>query len=237
MGSIDRGDRPSREESVVDRQGFDEVVEIMRRLGQGDEAAMVTLYERFGGPITAAVHHVAGTRGRRLPRDDAQSVVFEVCLELQKVAAAWSPQGGALPWVWARHRVANVVDRELGRWAQPLDEADLAQVEQVPQPVEIDADERAWATFERIVPSHESLRLLHEAFDRSGVSSRDRELYLEYECEKAAGNLAPATTLGPLFALKESAVRQAVRRVRQRLLRLAAVDERFSSLVDLPLFA
>ena len=32
----------------------DDLVAIMRRLAEGDDAAAVTLYERYGGPIAAA---------------------------------------------------------------------------------------------------------------------------------------------------------------------------------------
>jgi hypothetical protein len=243
---------------VVDRHGFDELVAIMGRLAQGDEAAVVTLYERFGGQIGAAAQAVAAARGRRLGRDDLEGVVIEVCFELARVAGGWSPEGGALPWVWARHRVANVVDRELGQWTEPLDEQRMAQLAEGPD-VGDDADVRdvggpaggthsvvgaahardapVWPVFERIAADHHGARLLLDALERSGTSRRDRELWLEYVCEKAVGNAAPATTLSPVFALKESTVRQAARRVRQRVRRLAATDERFAPLIDLPVVA
>ena len=32
-----------------------------------------------------------------------------------EVAGSWSPEGGAMPWVWARQRLANVVDGFLGQ--------------------------------------------------------------------------------------------------------------------------
>jgi hypothetical protein len=222
---------------LVDRQGFDDVVAIMQRLAEGDEAAVVTLYERFGGPIAAAVHRVAAARGVRLRRDDVAGAVLEVCFELGRVAGAWSPDGGALPWVWAHHRVANVVDHELGQWTEPLDDARLPDVAEPALRPRRSHDAPVWPAFERIVADHESARLLREALDRTGVSQRDRELWLEYMCEKATGNPAPATTLGPVYAMKESAVRQAARRVRRRVRSLATSDEQFAALIDLPLLA
>jgi putative NADPH-quinone reductase len=84
---------------------------------------------------------------------------------------------------------------------------------------------------------HNDARLLHDALERSGISARDRELWLEYVCEKAVGNPSPATTLGPVFAMKESTVRQAARRVRQRVHRLATTDERYAPLIALPVLA
>jgi hypothetical protein len=226
----------------VDRQGFDELAAIMDRLAQGDEAAVVALYERFRGRIAGAVQRVAAIRGARLRTDDLEGVVVEVCFELARVAGAWSPDGGALPWVWARHRVANVVDRELGQWTEPLDEQQLSHVvdDAAPDPDSESAPARdvpMWPVLERIAADHHGARLLLDALERSGISRRDRELWLEYVCEKAVGNPAPATTVGPVFAMKESTVRQAARRVRQRVHRLATTDERYAALAGLPVLA
>jgi hypothetical protein len=226
----------------VDRQGFDELAAIMDRLAHGDEAAVVALYERFRGRIAGAVQQVAAIRGARLRPDDLEGVVVEVCFELARVAGAWSPEGGALPWVWARHRVANVVDRELGQWTEPLDVQQLAHVvdDAAPAPNSGSApacDVPMWPVLERIAADHHGARLLLDALERSGISRRDRELWLEYVCEKAVGNAAPATTVGPVFAMKESTVRQAARRVRQRVRRLATTDERYASLAGLPVLA
>jgi hypothetical protein len=226
----------------VDRQGFDELAAIMDRLAQGDEAAVVALYERFRGRIAGAVQQVAAIRRARLRPDDLEGLVVEVCFELARVAGAWSPDGGALPWVWARHRVANVVDRELGQWTEPLDEQQLAHVvdDAAPTPDYGSTPARdvpMWPVLERIAADHHGARLLLDALERSGISRRDRELWLEYVCEKAVGNPAPATTVGPVFAMKESTVRQAARRVRQRVRCLASTDERYAPLAGLPVLA
>jgi hypothetical protein len=225
----------------VDRQGFDELAAIMDRLAQGDEAAVVALYERFRGRIAGAVQQVAAIRGARLRPDDLEGVVVEVCFELARVAGAWSPDGGALPWVWARHRVANVVDRELGQWSEPLDEQKLAHVVDDAAPPDSGSapagDAPMWPVLERIAADHHGARLLLDALERVGISRRDRELWLEYVCEKAVGNPAPATTVGPVFAMKESTVRQAARRVRQRVRCLATTDERYAPLAALPVLA
>ncbi|MGH9286924.1 MAG: hypothetical protein ACRD0V_01285 [Acidimicrobiales bacterium] len=226
----------------MDRQGFDELVAIMGRLAQGDEAAVVMLYERFRGRIAGAVQQVAAARGMPLRPDDVEGVVVEVCFELARVAGAWSPDGGALPWVWARHRVANVVDRELGQWTEPLDEQQLAQVADVDAPAPDSPpaharDASMWPALERVAADHHDARLLLDALERSDISRRDRELWLEYVCEKAVGNPAPATTVGPVFAMRASTVRQAARRVRKRVHRLATTDERFAPLAGLPVLA
>ena len=226
----------------MDRQGFDELAAIMDRLAQGDEAAVVALYERFRGRIAGAVQQVAAVRGMPLRPDDLEGVVVEVCFELARVASAWSPEGGALPWVWARHRVANIVDRELGQWTEPLDEQQLAYGADIAAPAPetgpgLARDAPMWRVLERIAADHQGARLLLDALERSGISRRDRELWLEYVCEKAVGNPAPATTVGPVFAMRESTVRQAARRVRQRVRRLATTDERYAPLAGLPVLA
>jgi hypothetical protein len=216
----------------------DDLAVVMRRLAEGDEAAVVTLYERYGGPIAAAVQRVVRQRRGRIDRDDLDGIVFEVCFELASVAGAWSPEGGALPWVWARRRVANVVDRVLGQWAEPLDEARLAAVGAEREPAAAWVGEGTMLpAFASLVPNLASARLLSEALDEARISTRDRELLFEYAYEKHSGNTSPATTVAPEFGMREVSVRQAFRRARQRLLGLAACDERFASLADLPLLA
>ncbi len=217
-------------------QGDDALVQIMRRLAAGDQAAVVTLYERYGGPIAAAVRRTARSRPGRLDHDDIDGLVFEVCFELAAVAAAWSPAGGALPWVWARHRVANAVDRVLGIVVEPLED------ERLPQPDTVaagpDADGASLLdTLGQLAPDMASAGLLSEALDRGRVSRRDGALLLEYAYEKHSGNASPAATVAPVFGMKEVSVRQAARRARQRLLRLAATEDRFGPLADLPLLA
>jgi hypothetical protein len=414
----------------------DDLVQVMQRLAAGDEAAVVTLYERYGSSIAAAVRHVARSRPGRLDDDDVGGAVLDVCFELARVAGGWSPAGGALPWVWARHRVAGAVDRALGQQAQSLDDQRTEVLDRLavgaapgpstaepslldtldrlaaqdqplgsgPGPTLADAtmgsavrnwtsqgsgspgsaspgsgspgsavrsaspgsavQELAsrgstvrsassgstvrsassgsgsprlaahgsvvhgsgghslaslWSAAHRSAvvgpaapgsaspgsavhstaehgsapyrspsperamrdsPENGSLAsrsaggpraddprtrgagggatavvdltdpadaglsetsvgvgLLAEALDRGGVSTRDRELLLEYAYEKHSGNGAPATAVAPLFDMREVSVRQAARRTRERLLRLAASEERFAPLADLPLLA
>jgi hypothetical protein len=363
----------------VEPQGCDkddELVQVMRRLATGDEAAVVTLYERYGSSIAAAVRHVARSRPGQLDDDDVGGAVLDVCFELARVAGGWSPAGGALPWVWARHRVAGAVDRALGQQAQSLDDQRaevldrlaagvapgpsgdepslldtlnrLASHGPATEPSLVDAaavtgsgdggrasrvdapailasgsghggrrslvdaaavtgsgdhartslvdaaavpgpgDGAQAASGSRGAPSSVGastrsaplvavagrapavtaprvldltepepagatpapaagagvdrvgsvgVGLLAEALDRGGVSTRDRELLLEYAYEKHSGNAAPATAVAPLFDMREVSVRQAARRTRERLLRLAASEERFAPLADLPLLA
>jgi hypothetical protein len=377
MARVRSGLRPGREEETeVEAQGCekDDLEQVMRRLAAGDEAAVVTLYERYGSSIAAAVRHVARSRPGRLDDDDVGGAVLDVCFELARVAGGWSPVGGALPWVWARHRVAGAVDRALGQQAQSLDDQrsevldrlgagaapgpaapeaslldtlnrlaaqDAASRQPVvvhattvgvrpgpageatpavgpgltstpggpsahgpvsegpaadpgvastpggpsahgpasdgspahgsprelslvgasrapadgspgdPAPVDPAAVRAESQTLSRgalaVAPERIDLTdspgaavgvgLLAEAMDRGGVSIRDRELLLEYAYEKHSGNGAPAASVAPMFDMREVSVRQAARRTRERLLRLAASEKRFAPLADLPLLA
>jgi hypothetical protein len=221
-------------------RGDVELVAIMARMGEGDEAAAVTLYERYHGPIAAAVHRAARHRRGRIDPRDVDAVVMDVCFELATIAARWSPAGGALPWVWARHRVANVVDRFLGPWAEPLDDTRLAAVAEGDGRLEgaaPAADGSLLDALDRLVPDLASARLLAQALDEAAISPRDRELWFEYQYEKHSGNASPAATVAPVFGMREASVRQAARRARRRLLRVVTTDDRFAPLADLPLLA
>jgi hypothetical protein len=127
----------------------------------------------------------------------------------------------------------------LGQWADPLDDERLARLDrQMAEAAAPRADDGSLLeALERLVPDMASARLLAEALDHERISRRDREIWLEYAFEKHSGNASPAATVAPEFDMKEVSVRQAARRARLRLLHLAASDERFAPLADLPLLA
>lgn len=254
-GADARGTGRSGRTVRTGRSGRDELVAIMARLAAGDEAAVVTLYERFGGQIAGSVQRVARTRPGRIDRDELDGLVFEVCFEMMTVARSWSADGGALPWVWARQRVANVVDRVLGHVAEPLDEDQLADRPVVSMQIDtfctrdavgrcrsVSMVERVAAgsmldALERVSPDMASARLLTEAIDEAAISPRDREVMFEYAYEKASGNRAPAATVAAAFGMEEATVRQVFRRARVRLRSLVASNERYAPLAELPLLA
>ena len=172
---------------------YDDLAQIMGRMAGGDEAAVVTLYERYGGPIAAAVRRVARHRPGRLADDEVPGVVLEVCFDLVPVAGGWSPEGGALPWVWARHRVANVVDRALGQQFHPLDEVRLAALDRLaaPPPGPASDEPSLLTTLGRMVPDLAGAALLAEALDRGGVSTRDPRAVPGVRLREALGQRRP----------------------------------------------
>jgi DNA-directed RNA polymerase specialized sigma24 family protein len=222
-------------------QEFDDLVAVMARLSEGDESAVVTLYERFGDRVAGTVRAVLRERGLTLVHDEVGGLVLDACLAIAGVAGAWSPDGGAMPWTWARRRIERCVDRLLGQRTVPLDEH-LHLVESWVAPgayVGLDPDDgRPLCTaLAGLSATDDRVRLLDDAFDRAAVSPLDREVCLQYAAEQHTGNRSPATTVGAMFALKEPTVRQRVRRSRERLRRLAAADSRFAPLGELPLLA
>jgi DNA-directed RNA polymerase specialized sigma24 family protein len=231
-----RGGHPT-----VDSQRFDDLVGIMARLAEGDEAAVITLYEQFGDRVAGTVRAVLRERGLTLVHDEVGGLVLDACLAIAGVAGAWSPDGGALPWTWARRRIERCVDRLIGQRTVPLDEH-LHVVES-----QATGAYAGFAALDDGRPLCTALagqsaidarcRLLDDAFDRAAVSPLDREVCLQYAAEQHTGNRSPATTVGAMFALKEPTVRQRVRRSRERLRRLAAAETRFAPLAQLPLLA
>src|SRR3546814_12996564 len=57
----------------------------------------------------------------RIGDDDVLDLSLDAAIDLAKIARAWQP-GGALPWVWARRRIAALVHGHVGTFAQSLDE-------------------------------------------------------------------------------------------------------------------
>jgi len=223
----------------VEPARWDELVEIMGQLAGGDETAAFALYERFGDKVGGTVRAVLRTRRFTLGRDEVDGLVLEACLAIAAVARAWSPDGGALPWVYARRRIENCVDRLAGQYALSLDTVGLDALEEVApaRPSVADGERPLVDAFADLVAVDDRCRLLHDALDRARVTSTDRELTLRYAVEQGSGNRSPATTVAAMFDLRDAAVRQRVHRSKSRLRAVAASEQRFAPLADLPLLA
>ena len=218
---------------------WDELVEVMGELAAGDETAAFALYERFGDKVGGTVRAVLRARGLTLVRDEVDGLVLEACLAIAAVATAWSPEGGALPWVYARRRIENCVDRFVGQHALSLDALGPDVLEDAaPRRHRGAAGGRPLVdAFADLAAVDERCRLLHDALDRARVTPTDRELTLQYAVEQGSGNRSPATTVAAMFDLRDAAVRQRVHRSKSRLRAGAASEQRFAPLADLPLLA
>lgn len=216
----------------MDAQGEQELAVIMGRVAGGDAAAVFALVERFGAELRRAVRVEAARRGARLSAEDLEGLVLDVAMALGSCASGWTP-GGAPPWVWARRRVANVVDRHVGQWADPIERHDADE----PAPAPAAAVELATVELVASVAGRDpAVALLFEGVQRV-ASPRDVSVYFDVIIEQAGGNLAPAAAVARLHGVAPTTVRQQHRRVRTRLQRLAASDPRFAPLASLAVVA
>jgi hypothetical protein len=224
----------------MDRDRFARLVELMATMASGRIAAAFELRDEFGGSLRRAVRRALRARNVELPAAEVEELVDDVALVLFEHAAAWRPEGGALPWVWAQHRIANAVDRHLGSFADELDEERLTRWEAG----RLDraggagpCDEEA--SFDLLVSMAERdprIGALAEAL-RQVATPRDRELWLEMRVQEVLGDPAPAASVGRGHGVSAAAVRQQRHRVGVRLRDLASQDDRYASLASLPCVA
>lgn len=214
----------------VDRE---RLVAVMAAAAAGEPGAPVALASEFGAPLTAVVrselrrHHV-----HRVDADDLGGLVLDCAFALADCAGGWDPDG-ALPWTWARARLAAVVSAWVGQFAESFD---------------VDRHDRmangstAWGAHEpaftevlgHLAKRNPVVALVREALDEVG-SPGDQELLLTYAAQQRAGDHSPAVTLSAMTGLSPDAVRQRVSRMRRGLRALAQGDPRFAVLADLDL--
>jgi hypothetical protein len=212
------------------------LADIMRAMADGDAAAVVHLHQEFFGPMAAVVrvelrrHHVF-----HIDPDDLNGLVLDVCFALSSCARAWNPDG-ALPWQWARPRVAAVVSSWVGQFAESFDpDRHGGGTVTVAEPWSGD-EPSMLELLDDLALRHPALGLLREALGLVG-SLRDQELLIAYVAQQQAGDTSPAFTLAATFNVSPEVVRQAVSRMRRGLRDLAASDDRYEILSGLALMA
>jgi hypothetical protein len=211
---------------------FERVVVLMARIAERDRAALFSLADEFGGPIVAAVRsHLRHMGVDHIARDELDGLAIDACEAIWDVAPAWDPEGGALPWVWASHRVRAVAARHVGQHADPLDERAAAEA---PAPVPLPGTEADETTLLRRLAAHDAdCALLLEALDRV-TTPRNQAVVLAVRVQERLGDPAPAATVARQFGMRSDAVRQVKRRTLLRLRDLAAREARYEPLADLP---
>lgn len=206
---------------------------VMAGLAAGDEAMVVALFERFGGEVRATVASAARRDGWTVDARDVDEVVFEACEAVAAAAGGWRPDGGALPWVFARKRIEAIVRRRRAeRRRVAFDEAIHGHL----------APPRAWAGDERppldvlgaLGTEHQRCALVIALLDEV-VPARDQEVLLAYALQQDAGDPSPASTVGAALAMSPSAVRKAVSRGRARLRSAVGDDRRWAPLAGMAL--
>lgn len=203
------------------RVGDPDVATLMARLADGDGTAIVELIAFHGHRIAGVLRRHLGFAGiPHLPRDEMDGLIVDACLELQTVAGSWRP-GGALPWWWAERRLAGVVHRWIGMFAEHLED----DVEPLPDPVPAAAcaEESVDAVLRRLLATEPALEVLSQAAAAARVDDDALVCILDYAMQQDQGDPSPSATLAPRYGVAPDALRQRVSRTRRRL--RAAVDD------------
>ena len=207
--------------------------ETMCRLGAGDAAAVWSLIDDFGDDLAKVARTIISATGRRDVLDDpgrVEGIVVDIALHLFQEAHAWDPQGGALPWVWARRAIEKIVYADLGHRSVELD--DLARDHSGAAPAAPSLVVEVDATLAVIAERDEAVAKLVEAISLVG-SPRDAAVHTEYRIQHAAGDPSPANTVAESFGLRPANVRQIDGRMKRKLRQLAEDDSSFSEIGDL----
>jgi hypothetical protein len=219
----------------MERERFARLVELMGAMAGGRVEAAFDLREEFGGSLRRAVQRVLRARQADLPRSEVDDLVADAALVLFEHAGSWRPEGGALPWVWAQHRIANAVDRHIGVFADELDDDRARRWEQssvrAPAPGRSDEPD-SFSVLVSLAEDDPRLRALADALAEV-ATPRDREMWLEMQVQEVLGDPAPAASVGRGHGLSADAARQQRHRVGVRLRDLAGRDERFAPIASL----
>jgi hypothetical protein len=220
----------------MDRERFARLVELMAAMAGGRVEAAFALRDEFAGSLRHAVRRALRARRVDLPAAEVEELVCDAALALFEHAGAWRPGGGALPWVWAQHRIVNVVDRHLGTFTDELDDDrmarwDTAVAERAPRAA-AGAEPPSFEVLEALAQRDPRLQALADAL-MEVATPRDREMWLEMRVQEVMGDPAPAASVGRGHGVSADAARQQRHRVGLRLRDLVSRDERFADLAEL----
>lgn len=210
--------------------------ELMARLAAGDDDAVFALHARFGDRLAAKMlGHVRALNARQPDRDELHGLVLDGWFALRECATGWDPDGGALPWNWAGHRLRQVAVAWVGQYADEFDEALLVQVP-APTLALVDDEDDQLVVLERLAQRHDEVRLFREAL-LEVASPRDCVVLLEVRVQHQLGDPSPAATVALMMDMSPGAVRKVHSRVRSRLRALAAEDRRYAAVSSFALAA
>lgn len=184
---------------------------VMRRLAADDDTAIWELRDLAAPSLERMLRKEARRLSVSLTGDDVYGLVNESVLDLAELADSWRP-GGALPWVWAQHRVRAHVHRHIGVFADSLEETGIPWDEPIPT----EGIDDPLAVLVEVAESHAGARELLDQLS-SVASERDARIWLGIRIEQAAGNRSPAVTVGADHGMRPDAVRKAYQRVGERL--------------------
>lgn len=211
----------------------------MGRMAAGDKVAVFDLYWDFGDAIGRALRAEFRRLGvERVDPADIDGLILDACIDLSGRAGSWDATRGVTPWTWARFRLRALVVAHVGQFTDVLPEEGPAEA-----PAEVwggDAGAAgaadSVATLRRLAGTRPELRLLREGLDLVSLPGQ-QAILLEVKVQAALGDPSPAVTVSRMTGVRPDTVRQTVKRVLDRLRRLAAADPHFAPLAGLPLLA
>lgn len=212
------------------------LVDLMGRLAAGEGDALFELHVLFAPRLAAQMRrHVRSLNARAPSEDELEGMVLDGWFALRDCASGWDPDGGALPWHWARQRLRKVASEWVGQFSDELDE-ELA-IPPSSHVVDIGDDDRdVLLVLDGLADRDEEVALFRDALELV-ASERDRVVLLEVGVQQVLGDPAPSHTVADMFDMTPAAVRQVKSRTLRRVRTLAEEDERFARLLELGLAA
>lgn len=211
-----------------------ELERVMAGLAAGDVAMVAGLVAAFGGELRATLVALSGAAGvPRPPAGELDGLVYEAAAEIATVAGAWNPSGGALPWVWARQRLVQLLRRDHGPHVVLLPHIDAEAIQDA-ETAWTDPEPPVTLVLDAVADRCAQARLVRSALERA-VAEGDRVAFLLHAQQMADGDPSPAVTVARELGRTPEAVRQSVCRSRRRLAALARADARYRVLLELPL--
>jgi len=193
-----------------------------------DRAMIFPFINDYGDALGRVVRRILFEFGRRdllNDPDEVDSLVLDAAWVICQRAASWDPEGGALPWYWAMRAIRHDISVTIGNARLDVDIED----------VDLDAPGAtcpgggADFDLDELARRDPRVGLLVEAV-REVTSPRNAAVHLEYRIQQCCGDPSPALTVGAMFGLSPSNVRQIDCRVRRLLEKLVSVDDRYAEL-------
>jgi hypothetical protein len=199
---------------------------VWKALGDGDRSpeTLSAAWHLAQPPLTKLVRRLVRAQGFHhvaADPDEIASLAADVFTTiLLKRSAAWSSDGGALPWRYSRAEINSHLGRVLGPHTSCLDSEHTLGADRLPEPSrDLDSfDHRDELDVLASLAAHhaEAARLV-TALPKASANRRHQLVYLAYETELAGGNPRPAVTVSALHGVSEANARQIHRRVAQAL--------------------
>jgi len=207
---------------------------VMAALANGEQSALIEWFRLATSPIRGIISKSFHAKDIHPNAELLNDIVRDCVVELARIAPSWRPDGGAKPWNWARPRLVAFAYKQLGTFADDIDDhTELADDGAVPTGPDMgDVIE----LFGGLRTRDPILDLLGEALELV-AGQRDRRVWLEMLIESFEGNRSPAVTVAVNNEIKPANARKVNQRMNGKLINLAVTTTHFGPLLRLPALA